>query len=95
VGILFPPSIIGAAAVGGVAGGLIGHFWRGMSRSDVKEIGEFLDDGEAALVIVGETTVEAYIEKAALKAQKQVTKELQIDKKDVDKAVQEAAKSIS
>src|SRR5262245_30088359 len=32
VGVLFPPSIIGAAAVGGLSGGLIGHFARGMSR---------------------------------------------------------------
>ena len=51
--------------------------------------------GEAALVIVGETTIEAYVEKAALKAQRKVAKELQIYKKDVDQAVQEAAKSLS
>jgi hypothetical protein len=44
---------------------------------------------------VGETTIEAYIEKAALKAQRKVAKELQIDKKGVDQAVQEAAKSLT
>jgi len=44
--------------------------------------------------VVGETTVESYLEKAQLKAQKQVAKELQIDKKDVDRAVHEAAKAI-
>jgi uncharacterized membrane protein len=32
VGILFPPSIIGTAIVGGTAGGVIGHLWKGMSR---------------------------------------------------------------
>ena len=47
-----------------------------MSRADVKEFGDAIDAGEAALVIVGETTIEAYIEKAALKAQKKVAKEL-------------------
>ena len=46
-------------------------------------------------MIVGETTIASYVEKAELKAQKQVSKELQIDKKDVDKAVQEAAKEMS
>jgi hypothetical protein len=66
-----------------------------MSRTDVKEFGEAIDSGEAALVIVGETTIEDAIEKAALRAQKKVAKELQVDKADVDKAVQEAARSVS
>ena len=56
---------------------------------------EAIDSGEAALVIVGETTIEDAIEKAQLKAQKKVAKELQVDKADVDQAVQEAAQSIS
>ena len=94
VGILFPPSIIGSALVGAAIGGVSGHLWKGMSRDDVKEFGDAIDSGEAALVVVGETTVESYLEKAQLKAQKQVAKELQIDKKDVDRAVQEAAKAI-
>jgi hypothetical protein len=72
-----------------------GHLWKGMSRADVKEFGDVIDSGEAALVVVGETTIESYIEKAQLKAQKKVSKELQISKKDVDQAVQEAATSIS
>jgi uncharacterized membrane protein len=95
VGILFPPSVIGSAIVGAAVGGVGGHLWKGMSRADVKEFGEVIDAGEAALVIVGETTIEAYIEKAELKAKKRIAKELSIDKKDVDKAVQEAAKSMS
>ncbi len=37
VGVLFPPSVIGAAAVGGLVGGVGGHLRRGMSRSDAKE----------------------------------------------------------
>ena len=95
VGILFPPSIIGTALVGAAIGGVSGHLWKGMSRTDVKEFGDAIDAGEAALVIVGETTIGSYVEKAGLKAQKKVAKELQIDKKDVDQAVQEAAQEIS
>jgi uncharacterized membrane protein len=94
VGILFPPSIIGSALVGAAIGGVSGHLWKGMSRADVKEFGDAIDSGEAALVVVGETTIESYLEKAQLKAQTQVAKELQIDKRDVDQAVQEAAKSM-
>jgi uncharacterized membrane protein len=95
VGILFPPSIIGTALVGAAVGGVTGHLWKGMSRADVQEFGDVIDSGQAALVIVGETTIAAAIEKAELKARKRVAKELQVNKKDVDQAVQEAAKSAS
>jgi uncharacterized membrane protein len=93
IGILFPPSIIASALVGAAVGGVSGHLWKGMSRTDVKEFGEVIDSGEAALVIVGETALEAAIEKAQLKAQRKVEKELDVDKKGVDDAVREAAKS--
>jgi uncharacterized membrane protein len=95
VGILFPPSLIAGAAVGAAAGGVGGHVWRGMSRSDVKELGDVIDDGQAALVIVGESTVEQAVEKAGLKAEKHVAKELDVSPKDIDKAVQEAAAQVS
>ncbi len=95
IGILFPPSIIGSALVGAAIGGVSGHLWKGMSRTDVKEFGEAIDAGEAALVIVGETAIEAAIEKAQLKAQRKVQKELGVDTKGVDEAVREAAKSVA
>ena len=95
VGILFPPSIIATAIVGAAVGGVSGHLWRGMSRSDVKEFGEVIDEGEAALVIVGETTLQAALDKAVLKAEKQVAKELDMSVKDVDAAVREAAGEVS
>jgi uncharacterized membrane protein len=92
---LFPPSIIVGAAVGAAVGGVGGHLWRGMSRADVKEFGDIIDDGQAALVIVGESKVQQAIDKAALKAEKHVAKELDVSSKDVDKAVQDAAKGLS
>jgi hypothetical protein len=66
-----------------------------MSRADVKEFGDIIDDGQAALVIVGESKVEQAIDKAGLKAEKHVAKELDVSAKDVDKAVQEAAKDLN
>ena len=95
VGILFPPAIIPMAAVGGAVGGVGGHLWRGMSRADVKELGDVIDDGQAALVIVGESTVEQAVDKAALKAEKHVAKELDVKPKDIDKAIREAATEVS
>ena len=95
VGILFPPSIIATAVVGGAIGGISGHLWRGMSRADVKDLGDIIDAGQAALLIVGESTIEDAVNKAQLRAQKHVTKELNASAKEVDKAVQDAAKGLS
>ena len=94
VGILFPPSIIGTAVVGAAVGGVGGHLWRGMSRSDVKDFGELIDSGQAALVIVGESKLQEAVDKAGLKAEKHAAKEINVSKKDVDKAVQEAATEV-
>jgi len=91
VGILFPPAIVAEAVVGGAAGGLIGHFWKGMSRKDVKELGEELDAGEAALIFIGESKVDEEVGKIFKHAEKQVAKELGMKTKDLDAALEEAA----
>ena len=95
LGVLFPPSIIGTAVVGAAVGGVGGHLWRGLSRGDVKELGDVIDSGEAALLIVGESTVREAVDKAELKAEKQIAKELDVSPKEVDAAIQQAAGEIS
>ena len=94
VGILFPPSILGVAVVGGVAGGLIGHFHGGMSRKDVKELGEMLDAGEAALIVIGRDKLDEQLKKAGIRADKQVEKELKVDGKELDKQLAAAEKEM-
>jgi hypothetical protein len=66
-----------------------------VSTSACSEVGDVIDDGEACQVVVGETTVQAALEKAGLKAEKQIAKQLDVRPKDVDKAIQEAATEIS
>ena len=95
IGILFPPSIIGTALAGAAIGGVGGHLWRGMSRADVKELGDIIDDGQAALVVVGESKMGQAVQKAARKAEKRVAKDLDVSPKDIDKAMQEAAREMS
>ena len=94
VGVLFPPSIIASAAVGGVAGGVIGHVWHGMSRSDMKDLGENLDAGTAALVVVGKSSLAGKIAKATAKAQKTTEKQLNVDAKDFDKELEAESKAM-
>jgi uncharacterized membrane protein len=95
VGIIFPPAIIGSAVVGGVAGGLIGHFWRGMSRKDMHELGELLDGGQALLVVVGHDKLTPALEKAELKAQKQIEKQIDLEAKDLEKELAKEEKELS
>ena len=90
VGVIFPPSILVTAAAGGVIGGVSGHLARGMSRSEAKELGDFIDPGEAGLIVVGEDKVEDAVAAAVTRAEKRTAKELDVDPKDVDRTLQEA-----
>ena len=94
VGVLFPPAIIPMAAAGGLAGGVIGHVWHGMSRSDMKDLGENLDAGTAALVVVGKSSLADKIAKATAKAQKTTEKQLNVDAKDFDKELEAESKAM-
>ncbi|HEY3828665.1 MAG TPA: DUF1269 domain-containing protein [Solirubrobacteraceae bacterium] len=90
VGILFPPSIIGAGVVGAGAGGLIGHLWHGMSRSDIRELGEALDEGQAALIVVGRSRVQEQAEKLLTRAERILEKEVVADTEQFERELQKA-----
>jgi uncharacterized membrane protein len=92
-GVLFPPSILGAAVVGGTAGGLIGHLARGMSRSDMKDLGEILDEGQAALVVVGQSRVAEQLNKALGRAAKSIEREIDVDAENFDQELKQAGGS--
>jgi uncharacterized membrane protein len=94
LGVIFPPSVLGAAAAGAAVGGVSGHLARGMSRSDAKQLGDFIGPGQAGLIIVGESKVEDAIKHDVTRAEKQTAKELNVDPKDVDKALQETVKEM-
>jgi uncharacterized membrane protein len=85
VGIIFPPSILGAAVVGAAAGGGIGHALGGMSRKDAKELGEHLDEGQAALVVIAKSQVQEELDKTLKRAQKSEEREIQADGKKLAK----------
>jgi uncharacterized membrane protein len=82
---LFPFAAIGgglvAATTGGgaVLGAVAGHAAAGMSRSDLKELGEELDAGQAGLVVVGVSDMGAKIEAAMKRANKVEAKQLEAD----------------
>jgi uncharacterized membrane protein len=85
VGIFFPPYLVWELAVGAVAGALIGHFWRGLSRSDLKEIGDTLQASTAALIVIGRSRLREALAGATKHAVKQFEKELRTDVEAFDK----------
>jgi uncharacterized membrane protein len=94
IGVIFPPAVLGAAAVGGVVGGVGGHLAKGMSRSQAKQLGDYIDPGQAGLVVVGESKVKEAVQKAVTRAVKQTAEDLDVDPKDLDKALQQAVKEM-
>jgi uncharacterized membrane protein len=92
VGVVFPPSIIGAAVVGGVVGGVGAHLRKGIGRGDAKELGELLDDGEAALIVIGESRLEEQLDKALTRAVKSIEKEIDADNREFKRELEAAEK---
>jgi uncharacterized membrane protein len=90
LGLIFPPSILVSGLVGAGAGALIGHLEGGMSRSDLKEVGESLERSEAALIVVGEATIERAVEEATRRAKKEMKKEVRADAREMERAIDEA-----
>jgi uncharacterized membrane protein len=71
--------LLGTTAGGALLGSVAGHAAAGMRRSDLKDLGEALDEGQAGLVVVGVSDMEDKIEHAMKKAAKIEAKELKAD----------------
>lgn len=85
VGIIFPPAVLGSALVGAAAGGGIGHVMGGVSRGDAKDLGDQLDTGQAALVVIGRSRVAEQLDKALTRAEKSEEREIDADGKELAK----------
>jgi uncharacterized membrane protein len=92
VGILFPPAVIGSAIVGAGAGGLVGHLRGGVSRDDLKELGDELEAGSAAVIVLGESKIEEQLEKAVTRANKLIEKQVDADADELRREIDAAAK---
>lgn len=52
VGVIFPPSLLGSAVVGGLGGALVARVSRSFDRGDIKDLGEVMDRSEIAVVVI-------------------------------------------
>ena len=96
---LFPFAAVGGGllaattAGGAVLGAVAGHATAGMSRHDLKELGEHLDAGQAGLVVVGMSDMGAKIEREMRRAEKVQKKQLKADVEDIERDAKSAAGS--
>ena len=93
---LFPAVGIGAAVaygtgIGAGLGAFAGHAAAGMSRSDLKDLGEHLDEGECALVVVAAAAVADRVELQLKGAEKVQRKRLEADRKAAEQEAAERA----
>ena len=94
---LFPFAAVGggllAATTGGgaVLGAVAGHAAAGMSRHDLKELGEHLDAGQAGLVVVAVSDMGAKVERAMKNAAKIEQKQIEADAAEIERDAAAAA----
>ena len=97
--VLFPAVAIGGGlllatgAGGAVLGALAGHAAAGMSRGDLKELGEGLDEGQAGLVVIAVADMESKVENAMSRAAKVQAKQLKADQAAIEADAKEAKES--
>jgi uncharacterized membrane protein len=67
IGLVFPPSLLAASAIGALGGAVIGKFRDGIPQDDLERIGEALTGDNAALVVVAEDRVAEALAKIGAK----------------------------
>jgi uncharacterized membrane protein len=77
--------LAGTTAGGAILGAVAGHAAAGMSRHDLKELGEHLDTGDAGLVVVAVSDMGAKVERAMERAEKVEHKQLEADVAEIER----------
>jgi uncharacterized membrane protein len=77
--------LAGTAAGGAILGAVAGHAAAGMSRDDLKQLGEQLDAGQAGLVVVAISDMGSKVERAMERASKLEQKEVQADTAEIER----------
>lgn len=91
VGLVFPPAVLGSAIVGAGAGGLAGHFSRGIPRHDLKELGEQLENSTAAVIVIAEAKLGEQFEQAVGNADRLIEREVDTDADELSRELDAAA----
>jgi uncharacterized membrane protein len=87
IGVIFPPAILGTALAGAAVGAIGGHISGGLPHGDLKELADVLESGQAAVIAIAEPTVEEAIEKAAIRAKRELKRAVKADAKELTREI--------
>src|ERR1700730_9509562 len=85
LGVIFPPSAYasaaawGTSALGAGTGAMVGHFWRGLSREALNELGDLFDLSTAALIVIANSGVKDALSKQSNRAMATLEKRVKAD----------------
>ena len=71
---------------------MIGHLRGGVSRDDLKDLGDELEAGNAAVIVLGESKIEEQLEKAVTRSNKLIEKQVDADADELKREIDAAAK---
>jgi uncharacterized membrane protein len=97
---LFPFAAIGGGLLaatttgGAVLGAVAGHAAAGMSRGDLKDLGEHLDAGQAGLIVVAVADMGARVKAAMERAERFSEKELKVSQADLERDAKQAVEGV-
>jgi uncharacterized membrane protein len=85
LGVIFPPSVFASAAANGISavgagtGAMVGHFWRGLSRSELNELGDLYDLGTVVLIVIANLNVTHVLPRQRHRAIAAIEKHIKVD----------------
>jgi len=93
VGLVFPATLLGVAIWAGAAaafGGVVTHLSRGISRAELKDLGEKLDRFPVALVLVTRDEVEGEVDDVLRKASERISKVVDVDHQALQESLEKS-----
>ena len=91
LGVVFPPSVLGLAALGAATGAAAGRVSRHLKRADLKDIGELLQPGESGVILVTESVSDWAAKKLLSRSMRQKRGEVEGDAEAIAAAIKQAA----
>ena len=88
--VAFAGGLIWGGAAGAGLGALVGHVSGGLSRTQLKSLGELLDEGRSGLIVVADLDLEAQVEKEIRRAAKVEKAELTADEAALRRDIEQA-----
>jgi len=86
--------LVGTTAGGAILGAVAGHAAAGMSRHDLKELGEHLHAGQAGLVVVAVADMGAKVQRAMKRAATVQQKQLKADHSEIERDAAAASDTV-